>query len=339
MNRLVYGLDYYRAFLDELILNTPSINLSHLTQPQNSADFQCEVKALAHACSEWGFAYLVSTQSLERYAGGLKACRAFFNQSIEEKMLLATQHYRPTNTNRYRGYFPIVKGSHTYKEGFEVGWQHYQKTGAPYIFDELSVWPKDAPYPGWEANLKHYFDAQLAIGRCLLRAFEVYFNLRQGWLSEQFENTLSTLRLLHYPALDKRMDTSGLEYNAEVFYTTPDHTDSGILTLLLQDGSGGLEVRHSSGCWIEVPPIPGTLVMNIGDLLEHWTGGVFKATAHRVKAPNHSRYSVPFFFEPGPEAIIQAFNQKNRSAPIVYQSYLADKLSSFVEYQSNAKLV
>lgn len=318
-------------------MNIPRLNLSHLAQPQHTAEFQCEVEALAHACSEWGFAYLVGAQSLAGHEEVLKACRAFFNQSIEEKMALATRHYRPANPNRYRGYFPLVKGSHAFKEGFEVGWQHYQKTGAPYIFNELSILPKQMPYMAWSANLKRYFDAQLEIGRCLLRAFEFYFNLRDGWLGERFDNTLSTLRLLHYPALNNGIDTSGFEHSSEAFYTTPEHTDSGILTLLLQDGSGGLEVKHSSGCWVEVPPMPGALIMNIGDLLECWTGGVFKATAHRVKAPNHSRYSVPFFFEPGPEAIIQSFNPKNGSAPIVYQAYLVKKLSSFVEYQSDAR--
>ena len=251
-------------------------------------------------------------------------------------MPLATQHYVPANQNRYRGYFPLLKKSHAFKEGFEVGWQHYQKTGAPYIFDEISIWPKDAPYPAWEAQLKHYFDAQLEISQCLLRAFEFHFKLRDGWLCKRFDNTLSTLRLLHYPALGNEMDTSALEHSGEALYSTPTHTDSGILTLLLQDGSGGLEVKHSSGCWLEASPIPGALLMNIGDLLERWTGGIFKATAHRVKSPSHSRYSVPFFFEPSPDAVIEPFDKKNSSAPIIYQDYLADKLSSFVEYQTDA---
>ena len=264
----------------------------------------------------------------------LDASRQFFKLGLKQKMALAPRHFSPTNVNRYRGYFPLTSGNHAFKEGFEVGWQHYQKTGSSLLFDEVSVWPGQALTSDWENLLKRYFEAQLKVGLCLLKAFEYHFELPVDQLTKQFQNTLSTLRLLRYPALDDTVDTSSLENDNTRFYTTPTHTDSGILTLLLQDESGGLEVKHASGRWVAAPPVKGTLVMNIGDLLERWTNGAFRATEHRVQAPTGARYSVPFFLEPGPNAVITPFNGESQTAPVTYHSYLSDKISSFVEYQS-----
>ncbi len=78
-----------------------------------------------------------------------------------------------------------------------------------------------------------------------------------------------------------------------------EHTDYGYLTLLLQDNSGGLQVKLADGSWIDAPPIPGSLVVNLGDALEHNTGCLIKATPHRVRHTSESnRMSFPFFFDP-----------------------------------------
>ena len=72
----------------------------------------------------------------------------------------------------------------------------------------------------------------------------------------------------------------------------------GFVTILLQDQLGGLEVKTKSG-WISAPPIPGTFVINIGDILELWTRGILKATLHRVRnTSSHLRLSFPYFYDP-----------------------------------------
>lgn len=76
--------------------------------------------------------------------------------------------------------------------------------------------------------------------------------------------------------------------------------------------------------------------MNIGDLLTRWTGGEFKATRHRIKAPSNSRYSVPFFFEPEGKALIEPFKEGSSLQPVSYEAYLNEKFQEFVEYRNLA---
>jgi isopenicillin N synthase-like dioxygenase len=83
-----------------------------------------------------------------------------------------------------------------------------------------------------------------------------------------------------------------------------EHTDYGLLTLLAQDELGGLKVKTARG-WIDAPPIEGTLVCNIGDMLDRLTGGQYRSTPHRAKnVSGRGRLSFPFFFDPDFDAEI-----------------------------------
>ena len=77
-----------------------------------------------------------------------------------------------------------------------------------------------------------------------------------------------------------------------------EHTDYGLLTILRQDDTGGLQVKSRSG-WMDAPPIPGSFVCNIGDMLDRLTRGMYRSTPHRVlNMSKRSRLSFPFFFDP-----------------------------------------
>lgn len=116
----------------------------------------------------------------------------------------------------------------------------------------------------------------------------------------------STVRLNHYPVGDPVPAGSreGLSPLADV--ALGHHTDPGVLTLLLQDDTGGLQTRARDGEWIDVPPEPGTIVVNLADALQAWSNDRYRAAVHRV-APmtERSRYSIPFFFNPELDCVIE----------------------------------
>ncbi|KAF2177015.1 Clavaminate synthase-like protein, partial [Zopfia rhizophila CBS 207.26] len=112
------------------------------------------------------------------------------------------------------------------------------------------------------------------------------------------------------------------------------HTDSGIFTLLHQDATRGLEVLNAKGKWVSAPYIPGSIVVNIGDLLEKVSNGKFTATMHRVLSPAHSsgRYSIPFFFEPGEACVVRSLDGEET----IYGEHVRKKMSTWVEFQDDS---
>ena len=142
------------------------------------------------------------------------------------------------------------------------------------------------------------------LARHLLRLMALALGMPRAFFDALTTAPVSTLRLLHYWPLQNFKKEIGCGA----------HTDYGLVTLLLQDDVGGLQVLNQSkknsngadgGEWIHVPPIEGALVVNIGDMMHRWTQGVFKSTIHRVvNTANVDRYSCPFFFNPNIDAQI-----------------------------------
>ena len=94
-----------------------------------------------------------------------------------------------------------------------------------------------------------------------------------------------------------------------------EHTDYGLLTLLKQDEAGGLQVRAEAG-WLDAPPLPGTFVCNLGDMLERMTGGHTRSTPHRVRnLAGRNRLSFPFFFDPAFDAEIRPIALPAKNVP------------------------
>ena len=122
----------------------------------------------------------------------------------------------------------------------------------------------------------------------------VGLGLEPGWFHQHLTaDPLILFRIFRYPP------EAGL---ADPNWGVAEHTDYGLLTMLRQDASGGLQVHAPSG-WIDAPPIPGTFVCNLGDMLERMTGGRYRSTPHRVRNPGDGdRLSFPFFFDPAWDA-------------------------------------
>ena len=110
------------------------------------------------------------------------------------------------------------------------------------------------------------------------------------------------LRLLHYSNEPSKPDDGIFACGA--------HSDYGMITLLLTDNNPGLQVKLGEDKWLDVPPKEGAFVINIGDMFERWTNGIFQSTVHRVIQPPNGkeRYSVPFFFEPDFDALVECLD-------------------------------
>jgi isopenicillin N synthase-like dioxygenase len=128
-------------------------------------------------------------------------------------------------------------------------------------------------------------------------------------LAATHAQSLFQLRLLHYPSVSASVLDSGRATRIAA------HSDFGTLTLLFQDAVGGLQIedpRHP-GSFGHVESVPGTVIVNVGDLMERWSNGRWRSTVHRVVAPPGAvdgvcpaRYSVPFFATADPETVIEA---------------------------------
>ena len=132
----------------------------------------------------------------------------------------------------------------------------------------------------------------LVLGAGLLRAVAVGLGLQPGFFAQHYRKPLQRTQAIFYPPQDVGAED-------EIFGLAP-HTDFGCITLLWQDDNGGLQVRErQSGAWIDAPPLPGTLVVNVGDLLARWSNDRFASTPHRVlNRSGRERMSIATFHDP-----------------------------------------
>lgn len=191
-------------------------------------------------------------------------------------------------------------------------------------------WPEDQVLPGFRATIDGYVEAMSLLGRKMARAISISLGLPADSLDRFFEDPTIFLRLLHYPP---QPPEDGL------FGSAP-HTDYGFITLLAQDDVGGLEVMNKDGDWIPAPPIPGSFVMNVGDILARWSNDVFVSTPHRViNRSGRERYSQPFFFDPSMAETIDVLppcagqDGQKKYEPVVYRDYLMERIDKNYHYR------
>ncbi len=145
--------------------------------------------------------------------------------------------------------------------------------------------------PEMRATLNEYFEAANLCGRRLLRAFAASLQVDPERFTQHFARPVSRGSLVYYPA-------QPIDAGEKQFGVSP-HTDYGVITLLHQDDVGGLQVSNRRGEWVTAHPIPGTLVINVGDLLARWTNDLFKSTPHRViNQSGRERLSIAVFVDP-----------------------------------------
>jgi len=162
--------------------------------------------------------------------------------------------------------------------------------------------PEYWPNPQFEAFMRVFYARIVKVASDVMGAFELALDLPDGFFDQRHTGLTQTLRLLHYPPAET-VSEGQLGAGA--------HTDYGTLTMLFQDDAGGLQVQNLEGEWIDAPPIPGTVVINTGDLIARWSNDFFKSTPHRVvprpAATKNGRQSIAFFSDPDPDVLIETF--------------------------------
>jgi isopenicillin N synthase-like dioxygenase len=257
------------------------------------ASFRARLREAAH---DAGFFYLVGHNVPQSQSDELLSlARQFFALPVEVKNEIS-QFKSP----QFRGYSRVggelTNGKVDWREQVDIGPERPVIDGAEgyWRLQGPNLWPS-RPVGFREAFAK--WDAALsAVGLRLLRHWAMSLGAEESVFDAAFAEAPATLiKVVRYPGTAETTQGVGV------------HKDSGVLTLLLiEPGSEGLQVERGDDDWIDVPPVDGALIVNIGELLEVATGGYLRATRHRVRSPRPGtdRVSIPYFLNPALDALV-----------------------------------
>lgn len=189
------------------------------------------------------------------------------------------------------------------------------RAGKP--FRDLNRWPDGLP--GFREATLAYYDRLERFALGLLPLFALSLDLKLDWFDSAFVNAQCTLRLSHYPPT---------EYDDNQFGIAP-HTDTSFLTILPQSNLEGLYIRPAGQGWMKAPRVPGSFVINSGDMCRRWTNDRFLSTEHFAvnPSPRQARYAAPFFFAPNTDHVIRCVEtccgpgNPPRYPPVTYEQY------------------
>ncbi len=274
----------------------PLIDIEPLVAGVGDADLV--VGEIDRACRELGF-FTITGHGIDPslLARMDRAARAFFDQPEAVKRRVAMAHAGPA----WRGWFPVrgefTSGVADRKEGLYVGVEH--PGDHPRVRDRTPLHGSNVFPPGeLGPAVLAWLDAVRPVAEALMRGIALGLGLPATWFEHHLTADPTVLfRIFHYPALPDNAEAAE--------WGVGEHTDYGLLTLLAQDESGGLQVRTPDDAWIDVPTEPGVIVCNIGDMLDKLTEGRYRSTPHRVRnTSGRGRLSFPYFFDPSWDAVV-----------------------------------
>ena len=276
----------------------PIIDISPLVTGQRQL---AEVAScIGKACRDIGFFYITGHDVSEELQLRLEAVsREFFAQDEETKQSIRMQ----LGGRLWRGYFSVgdelTSGKPDHKEGIYFGDE--LDDSHPKVKNNVPLHGRNLfpDIPDFRQTVLDYLEKMTDVAHALMQGIALSLGLEAEFFRRELTaDPVILFRIFHYPPLPAICDAS--------LWSVGEHTDYGLLTILKQDENGGLQVK-SNGKWIEAPPVPGTFVCNIGDMLDRMTGGRYRSTAHRVRNNSgRGRLSFPFFFDPGWDAEVKS---------------------------------
>ncbi|MHA6798249.1 isopenicillin N synthase family dioxygenase [Bounagaea algeriensis] len=299
----------------------PIIDVSPLI---DGSDPQGVARQIGEVCETVGFFYIknhgVPMDLVDRM---YRTSANFFDLPHETKNSLNIAESGPA----LRGYIPMYgenvdpNNTRDFKECFDFG--AHQDEVSPFFGPN----PMPAELPEFSETCEDYHDAMMTLARKLVSAIALSLDLPADYFDKKQRKPITVQRLLHYPPQEGEVSQKEIGIGA--------HTDYGFLTILYQDDVGGLQVRNRDGEWVSAPPVEGTFIINIGDLVQTLTNDRYSSTPHRVvNTTGAERYSIPFFIDLDFDAVVEpvptCVGEEN---PAKYASYTcgAHKYKRYVD--------
>ncbi|MBV7405393.1 isopenicillin N synthase family oxygenase [Enterobacter sp. ENT03] len=278
----------------------PVLDFSQFTDPANRDAFLAQLR---HAARDVGFFYLINHGVERTLQDAVQAeARKFFALPDAQKQQVAMIH-----SPHFRGYnraaSELTRGRPDWREQFDIGAERpaleltensprWRRLQGP------NLWPHTLPT--LRPALLAWQDAMTAMALSLLRAFAEALHLPADAFDSLYgEQPNEHIKLIRYPGQQETQSDQGVGA----------HKDSGFLSFLLQDAQKGLQVEVAADRWIDAEPLPGSFVVNIGELLELATNGYLRATVHRVVSPpaGQERLSIAFFLGAQLDAVVPVY--------------------------------
>ncbi|MBN9015912.1 MAG: isopenicillin N synthase family oxygenase [Rhizobiales bacterium] len=302
-------------------------------------------EAIGRTCRETGF-FLITGHGADQgvVEAGWRATRAFFDRPVEEKLTAVMPYpgypygYSPVKGETLAASLGEVKPADL-KETFSFGPSAFQRLDHKPADDAEAFVFSANPWPiggdDFRLAVMAYWREMSQLAGRIMRFFALALDLPPDHFARFIDHEASALRLLNYPDVVEEPLPGQLRAG--------EHSDYGSLTILCQEDSpGGLEVKGLDGAWHSVPAVPGSFVINIGDLMQRWTNDQWKSTLHRVVVPpkglsrSARRQSIAFFHQPNWDAEIACIptclapGESAKYPPVGSGEYLASKFRSTV---------
>lgn len=269
----------------------PVVDISPAGDPVRRAALAAEMVRVAQ---QVGFMYIVGHGIEPKVVDGVfEMSKRFFDLPEEEKRKIHI-----TTSKAYRGYLGLLeKGNDpTFKGNNLEAFHCAEEAGDGEAETPLrgrNLWPERPD--GFREVVYSYWQRAFGLGSTMLELLAEGLGQPKDIFLKHYKRSLSQLRLLRYAQID----------DPNVHLLARAHLDTGVITILAQDPTGGLEVLNKDGEWISAPPVEGSFIINIGRTMETWSGGQFTATRHRVvNRGGVPRFSIPFFMTPSFDTVV-----------------------------------
>ena len=292
----------------------PTIDFAKYREGHFNSDDRIE---LTSACEDMGFFLLKGHGLDELIAEVFLESESFFSESKDYKQRVRRDEENPL------GYFDreLTKRKRDQKEVFDFRVGGYQSNKS----NRTTRWPENRD--GFKDCLARFFDSFAALSEEVMEMIFASMGMEAAESRKLVAASFgpehsSAARLNYYPAVDPVPETEREAVTPLGDMALHHHTDPGAITLLLQDDHGGLQAHSTEHGWREVEPQAGTIVVNIGDVMQVWTNDRCKSGIHRVLpiASGRGRDSTPFFYQPRFDAVIKPWSNENE--PTKYRSFL-----------------